>query len=115
MNCQDFKERLDDLVDGSLSEGEASLISEHLAACETCSREAASLRELLAQAAALDRAIPPHEELWGRIAERIAVKRVVPERGGRSIRVGWFFVPAAALFLARGFRRVAARAGRAQV
>ena len=99
MNCQEVRERLDDLVDGSLSEGEAELIARHMAGCEACSREAAALRGLLAQAAALDRSIPPQEELWGRIAERIAGGCARPERGSRSIRVRWLLVPAAALAL----------------
>ena len=65
-------ERLDDFVDGELSEAEFQEVELHLASCEDCAAEHAFLRELLSEAARLPRGIAPPNDLWTGIAARLA-------------------------------------------
>ncbi len=78
MKCQDVLERIDDFVDGDLSEAEFQEVELHLASCAACRAEERELRALLAEAAALPKEIPPDRELWSGIAGRI---------GGRTASV----------------------------
>jgi hypothetical protein len=64
-------DRLDDFVDGTLSEAEFQEVELHLAGCEDCAAEHAFLRELLASAAELPRAMAPPRDLWPGIASRL--------------------------------------------
>ena len=78
MTCQEAMERLDDLVDGTLAEGEAENLARHLVACPGCREEERALRELLARTASLPPEIAPQRDLWPGIARRL-------ERGSGAV------------------------------
>ena len=46
MNCHEMKERLHDLLDGTLEEGEQRALERHLAGCAACARSHDELRAL---------------------------------------------------------------------
>lgn len=75
MTCNEVDDRLDDYVDGSLSEGEFQEVELHIASCAACRDEERHLRRILAQAAALPREVAPPRDLWAGIAERIEAER----------------------------------------
>ena len=64
-------DRLDDYVDGELSEAEFQEVELHLAGCADCAAEHDFLRELLARAAELPRAVAPPRDLWPGVAARL--------------------------------------------
>lgn len=72
MSCEEAIDRLDEYVDGTLSERDLHEVELHLHGCAGCREEERLLRSLLAQAAALPRAIEPPRDLWPAIADRIA-------------------------------------------
>lgn len=71
MSCRDLETRLDDYVDGHLSENENRCIEEHLAHCSTCRDQVERLRSLLDLVAALPESLDPRGDLWPGIAARI--------------------------------------------
>ena len=71
MTCQELDLRLDDWLDGALSDAAAREVESHLATCEACRARERQLRQLLAHAAALPRSVAPPRDLWPEIAERI--------------------------------------------
>lgn len=75
MTCKEVGDRLDDYVDGSLSEGEFQEVELHIASCAACRDEERHLRLILAQANALPREVAPPRDLWAGIAERIEAER----------------------------------------
>ena len=75
MTCPEVDDRLDDYVDGSLSEGEFQEVELHLASCPACRDAERRLRSVLAQARALPREVAPPRDLWAGIAERIQEER----------------------------------------
>lgn len=80
MTCRDVSQRLDDYLDGALAPDQARLVEAHLEACPACGAEERSLRDLLDRAARLPREIPPRQDLWPGIAERVEGRHVVPLR-----------------------------------
>ena len=71
-------DRLDDYVDGELSEAEFQEVELHLAGCADCAAEHAFLRELLASAASLPKSVAPARDLWPGIAERLHRRTAPP-------------------------------------
>jgi anti-sigma factor RsiW len=71
MTCEHVTERLDDYLDGELSEAEFQDVELHLAGCTRCREEERAGRAVLAMAAALPRQQPPPRDLWPGIAEEI--------------------------------------------
>ena len=71
-------DRLDDYVDGELSEAEFQEVELHLAGCADCAAEHAFLRELLASAASLPKSMAPARDLWPAIAERLHRRTAAP-------------------------------------
>jgi hypothetical protein len=71
MTCQETLDRLDDYVDGTLSEAEFQEVELHIAGCADCAAEHAFLRDLLARAAELPRDVAPPRDLWPGIAARL--------------------------------------------
>jgi len=59
MNCKEIQAKLIDWLDGSLDADTAAAITEHVAACEECSREAKELKELLATMKDSPLEVPP--------------------------------------------------------
>ena len=75
MTCQELDERLDEWVDGALPAAAAAEVESHLAACPLCRQREQRLRQLLAHAAALPRAVAPDRDLWPGIARRVERER----------------------------------------
>ena len=75
MSCNEADDRLDDYVDGALSEGEFQEMELHIASCAACREQERRLRLILAQARALPRELPPSRNLWPGVAQRIAESR----------------------------------------
>lgn len=75
MTCQELDERLDEWVDGALPAAAAAEVESHLAACPLCQQREQRLRQLLAHAAALPRAVAPERDLWPGIARRVERER----------------------------------------
>ena len=61
-------ERLDDYVDGALSDSERAFAEEHLASCERCRRAVGDTRELIATAQRQRVPVAAPAELWPLIA-----------------------------------------------
>jgi hypothetical protein len=93
MTCQETRDRLDDYVDGALSEAALHDVELHLAACAGCAEEERRLRAVVAEAAALPREMSPPRDLWPGIADRIAAVR--PRPTARVVRRVWSWSPAA--------------------
>jgi predicted anti-sigma-YlaC factor YlaD len=105
MTCEEATERLDDYVDGTLTEAERHGVELHLAACAGCAEEERRLRALLARVAAMPREMSPSRDLWPGIAERIAAVR--PRAAAPVARRIWSWSPsllaaAAAVVVALG-------------
>jgi hypothetical protein len=95
MTCEGALARLDDFVDGELSETAFQEVELHLAGCATCAKQAAALRALVAQAADLPRTMAPAHDLWPEIAKQLQPRRpATVERLGR--RWTWGAIAAAA-------------------
>ena len=75
MTCQEVLERLDDYVDGALTESEFQEIELHLTGCPDCREEERLSRSILAQASALSREVEPSRDLWAGIASRISERK----------------------------------------
>jgi len=71
MNCEGFRQQLDDYVDGLLPEREHQDAELHLGSCADCRVEERRLRVFLAEASGLRREAQPGRDLWPGIAERI--------------------------------------------
>jgi len=63
--------RLDDLLDGQLSESTRREVEAHLETCDACRVALATRRELLDEVAALPRRVEPSRELWPDIRSRL--------------------------------------------
>lgn len=93
MSHREIQDRLDDYVDGLLTEDERREVGAHLERCEDCRGEVESLRLLLEAAAGLPRSMAPERDLWKNIADRIGGKKVVSAdfgRAGSDRRSAWF-------------------------
>lgn len=105
MTCEEANDRLDDYVDGTLTEAELHDVELHLAACAGCAEEERRLRALLARVAALPEEMSPSRDLWPGIAERIAAVRPRPAAPGPRRIWSWspaLLAAAAAVLVALG-------------
>jgi hypothetical protein len=105
MTCQGATERLDDYVDGTLTEAELHEVELHLAGCAGCAEEERRLRAVLARVAAMPREMSPARDLWPGIAERIAAVRPRPAAPGPRRMWSWspaLLAAAAAVLVALG-------------
>ena len=89
MNCQEFTLRLDDFVDGTLSEAERTAAAGHRDRCPACRAAEARLSALLAHAASLPSALAPEHDLWPGIAARIEKRNVLRGVFGGAGRLRW--------------------------
>jgi len=71
MTCAEIRDRLDDYVEGSLSEREFQEVELHHHDCAECRKHERGLRSLLTQAGALPKELSPSRDLWPGIAERL--------------------------------------------
>jgi len=83
MTCQELDARLDDWIDGALDTASAAAVESHLAGCAACRGAERKLRQVLAHAAALPRAIAPPRDLWPGLERRIE------RRAGWAWLAGW--------------------------
>lgn len=85
MRCEDYKEAIQDLADGTLGPVRRAELQTHLDTCDACRALAADLQKIRAAAPSLAAAAPDH--VWMQIAGRLRQEgRVVESRpsGGRS-------------------------------
>ena len=78
MNCSEFKNKLDDFVDGCLSGGDHLEWERHLLRCSDCREEVDQLRSLIGDAARLPAEVAPARDLWPGIAARMKKRRSSP-------------------------------------
>jgi hypothetical protein len=100
MNCDEFRNQLDALVDGELTTCERSAMDAHSEACADCRVELESMRELQRQTASLSRQVEPPSDLWLEISERIESRKLVVAPFGSSIRRFAAAAAAAAVIIA---------------
>jgi anti-sigma factor RsiW len=84
MTCEEAATRLDEYVDGDLTEAEFQEVELHLGGCPECRQQERRLRALIAEAAALPEEIRPAQDLWPDIAARLRGPegmRLVPRTG----------------------------------
>ncbi len=86
MNCSEFKNKLDDFVDGYLSGGDHLEWERHLLRCSDCREEVDQLRSLIGDAARLPAEVAPARDLWPGIAARM--KNAAARRSWRPIFLG---------------------------
>ena len=77
MTCPEIQDRLDDYVDGALSEREFQEVELHLHGCAECRKQERALRAILAQAEALPREMAPPRDLWPEVAARLGRRSVL--------------------------------------
>jgi negative regulator of sigma E activity len=98
MTCPEIQDRLDDYVDGTLSERDFQEVELHLHGCAECRKHEAALRSLLARAEALPEEIAPPRDLWPGIAARLGEKPSVARFPSLVRRpVAWGSLAAAAV------------------
>jgi anti-sigma factor RsiW len=115
-------ERLDDFACGELPDIERVMVQRHVDACGECRAEVAAIQALLAEAAALPRAVAPPRDLWAGIAPRLEPRglallepveetRVIPFAPARRHwqPPRWALQVAAALVLVAGSSAITAR------
>ena len=99
MDCQNFREAISALADGSLAPEARAPLDRHLAACPACRAEAADLRRIVSAASTLPPMAPPIT-LWPRLASRLRDEGARETRthglAGRALpdpvhddRIGW--------------------------
>lgn len=81
MSCEFMEEKLNDHIDGYLSETESAEVERHLRECSACRQEAEEIRALHGAVAELPREIPPPADLWRQTA---AAARAARPRAGRG-------------------------------
>jgi anti-sigma factor RsiW len=70
MSCQDYRDALAELVDGTIAPEARRTLEAHLATCQACRVEARDLQRIREAAAALPPSTPPLT-LWPRLASRL--------------------------------------------
>ena len=73
MNCADILERLSEYIDGTLDVQTRTAVEKHIATCENCKQELASLRAVVDELGALDPVNPPADFLE-KIHERLETR-----------------------------------------
>ncbi len=84
MKCEEIRARLDEYVDGDLTEAEFQEVELHVGGCPRCGHEERQLRAFIAEAAALPEGIQPPADLWPEVAARLRGPegmRLVPPSG----------------------------------
>jgi hypothetical protein len=83
MSCEEIRGRLDDLVDGELSEVERRRVEAHLEACPECRELCGELKELLRETRELPLEIMPATDLWPAILDGVGGARAA-QGGGQG-------------------------------
>ena len=105
MDCQDYRDAIAELVDGTLDAARQAALERHVASCADCRALVADLKSIQAAAFTLERREPP-ARVWTAIRERVAAEPA-PDTRGRVLawprtRTAWgvWMAAAAALLLA---------------
>ncbi len=77
-DCRRIEPLLDDLVDGQLTAEDQRRVEAHVAGCDACGDQLASLERLLLRVEALPREAAPASDLWPDIESRLAERRLSP-------------------------------------
>ncbi len=93
-----IKHLVEDYVTGELTEDARAPVAEHIAGCELCSAEVESIKDILARASALPKAIDPPADAWSNVRQAIERDAVVLRRAP-SARIWWRPLTAAAAVL----------------
>ncbi|MDQ6770817.1 MAG: zf-HC2 domain-containing protein [Gemmatimonadota bacterium] len=88
MTHEVIKHLLDDYVTGELTEEARAPVEEHIAGCEMCSAEVASLKRILARAEELPKEIDPPADAWLGIRSVIAREESAARAGTSRSRFG---------------------------
>lgn len=92
MNCEIFREMMDDYHDGLLSEDVSSQMKKHLDGCDQCSAEYKKLAKLLEKVYNLPEEINPKRDLWPLIKEGIREKRKKSYQGWKMLSLAAVFI-----------------------
>jgi len=101
-DCDTLMSKLDELIDGTLDQTDASAAEEHLASCAGCRGLYERSLELQRAVGELPDSIEPDRDLWPAITDRIVEERVVAgsfRPRSEPARHGWLRVAAAAAVL----------------
>ncbi len=102
MHCNQYREAIQDLADGTLGPVRRAELQTHLDHCDACSALGADLRKIRDAAAALDRPAPP-DRVWLQIAGRLRQEgRVVETAGPQRRRVALLALAAALVLMVGG-------------
>lgn len=99
LKCEQFLSRLDDFIDGTMDESEATAVGSHLESCPSCRHELEGVQELLTATQSLPQSIQPERDLWPGIAEGIETRRVVSGEFHRRRPPLWLAAAAAAVLV----------------
>lgn len=102
MHCNQYKEAIQDLADGTLGPVRRAELQTHLDHCDACRALGADLRKIRNAAASLDRPAPP-DRVWLQIAGRLRQEgRVVEMEGPQRRRVALLALAAALVLMVGG-------------
>jgi anti-sigma-K factor RskA len=85
MDCTRAETLMNDYVDGTLPNSEASELAEHLNRCAACRESEAELQRLLVEASALPRELEPARDLWPAVKARIEGRAAQADRTDHPI------------------------------
>jgi len=71
MSCEQFREQMDDYLDGYLDKASGLALEDHVQACADCSASLRELESLLRQARQRSTALSPERDLWPGILRQI--------------------------------------------
>jgi hypothetical protein len=94
MNCDLFREQLDDFMAGDLTPALETQMRSHLGSCRSCGEELAAMEALLQELAALPREEEPSRDLWSGVRSRLG-----KQTAGRRMFSGYLPILAAAAIL----------------
>lgn len=101
--CQEAREKLDDYLDGLLSEADFQEVELHIGSCPGCLEEERALRRIVTAAQTLPAEKTPPHELWSGIESRLAPRtRTVLSPLRRRPWTGALLAAAAVVLLALG-------------
>ena len=76
-NCDRMLSKIDEFIDGDLSDHDAAAVRSHLEECPGCRAEHEGAVALQSAARSLPRSVEPAHDLWPAINRRIADRRIV--------------------------------------
>jgi len=102
-DCELTTSKLDELIDGTLEESDATAAIAHLETCADCLAGYEAAQSLLSATRSLPTSIEPDHDLWPGIKARVEDRRVVPgnfnHRPAPATRRLWMAAAAAAILV----------------